>query len=270
MGLSTIYVINLPTDRERLEWFRQEMLSKWPDVDYEVVPAVVGAEIPEGDYRRLVDEKRAARILGRDLGHGEAGLVLSHHKIFEKMISSGVTCGFVFEDDARIGANLKNVFPDIVAWMESRQEATVLLLSEANKVRRWLGSRLGNSKCRICSPIEIYGTYGFVVNLEAAKRLLAFTSPVFTQADDWARYRAEAGIRVCSVVPFLVGNNDFDRKSSSLSKERSDLYKRTKQERKSPPLVVKVLLMATNVLKKAFYWMTGVVVVVERSNRGLE
>ncbi len=264
-----IYVINLPKDVERLEWFRMEMRTKWPGMAYEVVPAIVGKEIPDEVYARLVDAKRAKALFGREMGRGEAGLVLSHHAIFNKMIADKVEVALVFEDDVRLGTQLKECFSELVVWCEKQSVPVALLLSEAHKVRKWLGTPLGKSGVRICKPLSIYGTYGFMINLQAAKALLAFTTPVFCFADDWARFHTEAKIQVYSIVPFLVGNNDFERKKSSLSEERAVIWHQSSDAQKKRSAFSRLKCIAHNCLLKIMDRLTGVTVIQVRSNNGL-
>lgn len=265
-----VFVINLLKDAARLDGFRKEMHDKWPGIDYEIVQAVYGRELSEVAFSRLVDVARARRVHKRDIGRGEVGVVCSMQVVYKKMVSENIEQALIFEDDALLGSGLARKIPAIEEWLMAQSKPTVLLLSQAMHIRKWKGTRLQETGSKICRPLEIYGAYGYCLNLEAAQTLLHYNTPIFQLADAWASYQRDGVVKVYSVVPHLIGNRDFLRKESNLSSERRALYLKAVDNLPTRTFLERLSGRAVGLLLRMWYWVSGVTTRTERTNDEIE
>jgi glycosyl transferase family 25 len=101
-----VWVLNLKEDRPRLR-FMQKQLRRLK-LEYEVIPAVNGTALPEAD-RRLYSPELAAQCSKRELTLGEIGCMLSHIRIWERMLRERIRELLVLEDDVFIGQGIIDV-----------------------------------------------------------------------------------------------------------------------------------------------------------------
>ena len=271
MNKLPVFVINLKKDVERLGWFQREMAEKWTGQPFEVIEGIVGQEISDEEIGVLVDMPQVRRLNGRDSTRAEVGLILSIQYIYQRMSKENIPVAVVFEDDVRLGRRLSQEINVLVHWLETRKDSpTVLVLSEANKYRRWQARRVQGTTVRIMKPLVIYGAYGYLLNQMAAQALLKANRPITRFADDWMGFKKNVKLDVFSVLPHLVGNNDFDRRHSNLSQERACIHAKMLQERKKPSLCTRGVNFVIRRWIPFWDFITGVSVVHERTNKAIE
>ena len=148
-------------------------------------------------------------IKSRYLLRKEIGCVISHLKIYQKMVNENIELACILEDDN-----------------DYRKELNELLVSENINILSWdllfLGHHAGYSKKEtrsrkkrklklsnysIGEPIEIpYGTYAYIIKREAARKLLEHSVPIRMPADLYTGNASALGIQSFVLSPPCVFN----------------------------------------------------------------
>ncbi len=100
-----LFVINMPKDADRREGIAAR--ARDVGVDLTFIEAVNGREMSDEAIATVYDSARRKRFFGRDMTKGEIGCLLSHRKIFEKMIAENIPLAAVLEDDVIFEADFK-------------------------------------------------------------------------------------------------------------------------------------------------------------------
>jgi glycosyl transferase family 25 len=108
-----VYVINLVSNKERLESFKQQYAKSdlsWKE--YIVYPAVVGKDLdiikhvtPQAYSQLMETDLTNKRKHHYDITRGAIGCYLSHLDIYKKIASSNKKYGLIFEDDVMIASD---------------------------------------------------------------------------------------------------------------------------------------------------------------------
>jgi glycosyl transferase family 25 len=108
-----VYVINLVSNRERLESFKHQYeKSDMAWKKYIVYPAVVGKDLdivkhvtPDAYTRLMETDVTKRRKYHYDITRGAVGCYLSHLDIYRKIATSDKKYGLIFEDDVMIATD---------------------------------------------------------------------------------------------------------------------------------------------------------------------
>jgi len=209
------FVINLEKDRARREQIAAQLQRA--GLAHEIFPAVYGKSLTDDELLRSYDVQAAAR-LKREMTTGEIGCALSHQGVYKTMVERGLPCAMVLEDDALLGADITRVLAELEPRL--RVETPQVVLLNCVKLTSYFSTeRLG--KHHLLAPVldGAWGAHGYVLNLAAAKSLLAGLFPVRLPADIWDQFRREKLTTLRAVVPYCVGLSDL-AKQSSLGLER--------------------------------------------------
>lgn len=223
------YIINLEHDKDR----RNHMISLCNSLKIypEIINAIYGKELPNVEeyinYNKEVSIKRIKRILCP----GEIGCIMSHQNIYKKMIEENIKYATVLEDDVEVSEDIKL----FTAFDFQKLDFDILLLGyHGTKSREHLN--LQGTKVHSINPsYTIYkllenaqGTYGYIISLEGAKKILKqslrFDLPIdFYTGDNKLN-------KVLCVYPQLVFINKKLSDESILTKERQILNLKIKFE----------------------------------------
>lgn len=267
-----IFVLSLPKDRDKLERFRADLARLLPGSAF-AIPEMYDARLfSERQLASVYSREGALANYGREIGKGEIGNIMSQQSVFASIQGEARECALIFEDDAKLGPRLTQAMPHIQEWLDRHAETPVaLLLTQPSKYRVWGSGPLGDGRHRIARVFAASGNYGFIVNAKGAQALLELNTPISRHPDDWAFYHKTGKLRVCAVHPFLVGNYDFGRARSNLSAERYAMWQASNSDQPvRPAWPLRLRRAVSSRLQRLFERLTGVVVVAERSNKGLE
>lgn len=105
------FVISLPDNVER----RQQMTNALSGIElpFEWVDAVDGRTFNVLD-QPVYDSKNRMRWFGKHLTGGEIGCLLSHKKIYQKIITDNIEQALIFEDDVMLHKDFKRVLGKIL------------------------------------------------------------------------------------------------------------------------------------------------------------
>ncbi len=192
-----IFVVNLKRSPKRREYIENHLKSK--HIQYELIEAVDGKKLTQKQIEAVTTVKEESSEIQRMnktyannkmvLNKGTIGCALSHIKIFKRIISESLPYALILEDDALIEDGIDNDFLDSLPmnW-------DVLLLGyrinnnlppEPALCSFW--RRYKKDNFVIAKPaikLLLYGTHGYIVSQQGAKRLLKLTHPL-EKPIDW-------------------------------------------------------------------------------------
>jgi glycosyl transferase family 25 len=202
------YVINLKRSTER----RATMIAQLTKsgLDHEIVEAVDGRDLDFSDpgTDALVDS--SARV-GDLLLPNEIACVLSHLRVYERIVADELDQALVFEDDVLLTDNLLALV-DAIAEHLVGAEVALLHFDSLDVCRMSLEGRESLPTARqLVSPIDVYqptSAGAYIITREACERIIKQLLPVCAKADEWG-YRFTAGMidRVRCVAPMAAKKN---------------------------------------------------------------
>ncbi|MFC4271207.1 hypothetical protein GQF03_12445 [Sneathiella chungangensis] len=222
-GLPPVFVINRSKDIQR----RTDMTERLAKVGVTPIffEAVDGYQL-DVDTLPEYDREKRRRYFGKDLKAGEIGCLLSHKRIYEKMVAEDIPQALVLEDDVFLADDVKSVLEDI---QETSLPWDLIRFVGHGKVfdigyRRLCELRNGYSITRV--PTSPSGAYAYLLTRKAAKRLLYFMQKNWVPVDivhsrSWQTGLETFLIHPSPVVPDLEG-------PSTIGDERFDKAKQIK------------------------------------------
>ena len=193
-------------------------------LNYEFVKAVDGRKIgAENIVKRYgLQVFRIIKINEQIMTLGAVGCLLSHLKLYERIVGEGIDVCCILEDDAIVQRGFYHI---ITSPRVHNSDWDVLLLghysmyrqcfhrgAEALYWRRWIHGRY----C-VATPAEFpFTTLGYIIRKKAAERLLDYAFPLRMPAD-WVLANAEfIGLRLLIVTPPCVHPHPLYRKRSTV------------------------------------------------------
>lgn len=207
------YAINLLREPNKREHILNEC-AKY-NLNVEIINAVDGKELSE-DYLK----DNVYNYPNCKLTKGEIGCALSHIHIYEKMVNDNIPLALILEDDALFMSDPIPLLTEITKYT-SKVSNNVYLLSGC------LGRYFINKKLYIGNYIfykadESFLTHGYVITLNAAKKLLKLQSPLKFEADKWYSFELFGCVTTYCLLPLLIDNNDKTKENSTLEQDRDD------------------------------------------------
>ncbi|XP_049629984.1 inactive glycosyltransferase 25 family member 3 [Suncus etruscus] len=173
MGFDEVFVISLARRPER----RQRMLSSlWEmEIAARVVDAVDGRTLNSSTLRRLGVEMLPGYQdphSGRTLTKGEVGCFLSHHSVWEEVVSRGLSQVLVFEDDVRFESNFRMRLQRLMAEVQAEQLAWDLIYLGRKQVNPEEEAAVEGVPGLVVAGYS-YWTLAYTLSLLGARKLLA-------------------------------------------------------------------------------------------------
>ena len=178
------FVLNLEHNTERKKYM-QNLLNDIP-IDYEFFPAVYGKSITniEQFYDSILAEKKAKR----QLNVGEIGTAISHKNIYKKMIDENIEQALILEDDV----TFLDGFIDVYKKIEKINVGNKIILLGTivkKKIKKIWKKKLTSEHSMYLVLNNYAGAYGYIIGLDAAKKIYYHNKKVFIEADKWKYYR---------------------------------------------------------------------------------
>jgi glycosyl transferase family 25 len=182
------------------------------NIEPQIFEAIMGKDLSEAELQVLVKDHNI-----NGLTKGEIGCSLSHIGIYKKIVDEKIDLALILEDDAALRDNIVQAMKEIGEFNKTINKPFVYLLTP-------IKGYIENHSIKLKSVIlyDIYRadyTYGYIVNYEAAKRLVEYLMPVRWTADNWKYFKYAAGINVYGAVPNII----YERKTESVIGDRSYL-----------------------------------------------
>lgn len=197
------YVINMPKSTQRRKT-TQKMLEDH-NIDYEFITAVDGREMTEEKFIASVQDVN-------NFSRSQAGCGLSHVKAYHRILEGNDEFALVLEDDVLITEKDLNIFLDNI---ESKLDSESITLLTYYWCREgYLDLTPTNSitnNYNICKPSEIHGVgraAAYIISKETCKKLIAFNTPLYAQADSWVVFHNKGVIKdLACVYPMPIREN---------------------------------------------------------------
>ncbi len=166
-----IFIINMPKDLQR----REAMQVRLDDIGVKAtfIDGVNGREMSDEEIANVYDSEKRKRYFGRDMTKGEIGCLLSHRKIFAKIVDEEIENAVILEDDVIFEPDFKQALEAVIA---SPMKWDVIRFLGSKKIYK-RGCRkiknLGNTRYQWARlPTAPGGAHGYMVTLGAAKTML--------------------------------------------------------------------------------------------------
>jgi glycosyl transferase family 25 len=207
-----VYVINLKRSVER----RNHTYSQLNDlgIKFSFIEAVDGNEFSDMEIIKSNDFdvwKCGAR--SRNLLKGEIGCVLSHLKIYKKIIDEEIEMACILEDDNDYEKEFRDVIENIdlesfkweLLYLGHNSQIPLSSTKEAQS-RNKMKTILPNYYIGI--PVEVpFGSYAYIIKREAAVKLLANAYPIKMPIDIYMGQAYSFGIHSYLLSPPCATNN---------------------------------------------------------------
>ena len=162
---------------------------------------------------------------------GEIGCALGHFAIYREIVDKNIPFALVMEDDAYIAQSDVTDFLNFLdAYGDGVPKNSVILLT----------SNVQYSPLARTNLAGVYGcyksgngTYGYLIDNEAARKLMTVVLPIRYEADFWKGLQYSAGIRIMVCKKSYVRNGDLLYTKSYIAHDRNKM-KELRSDKQAP------------------------------------
>lgn len=198
------FIINLEEDVER----RANAITQCRNnnIKYHIINAINGRLLSDMKLREITHHKYS-----NGLTPSEIGCALSHYNAYKKIVSDKLSYALIIEDDI----NLNNGINDILQHLEKMEykEPTIILLSEIRKYIN-IGRVKINNIFSIVNVSQASLSHGYIINYEAAVKLLEVLFPIWLEADRWSYLREIGVVNLKAVIPPVANLSTYSEEST--------------------------------------------------------
>lgn len=188
------FIINLASSTERRAMISAQCHKA--GIAYEFIDAVNGKALSEKEI------SQHTRPVNYAFKPGEIGCALSHINIYRKMVDENIAQALILEDDALLTEQLPEIL-NSPALQLPENSPVLVLLSQVNKYVNKVVAPV--TPAASLYPVHSATTsHAYVINLEAARRLLKLLYPVWMAADKWCLFEELGAFRLLAVCPAPV------------------------------------------------------------------
>lgn len=203
---------------ERRKFIKSQLDNQ--NLNYEFITAIYGKKLTTEEIQKLYDKKKAKKYYFRELNPSEIGCALSHKFIYQKMINEGIERAIILEDDITI----KSDFSNILEYLENIPINKYLIKLERLHWGEWGIEGDKNAKKPLFTPWlktklnneYFFGftfnnpslTWGYYIDLAAAKKMYSIMPKIFLVADGWYYYRKFIRLRILN-KPVITNNDEL-------------------------------------------------------------
>lgn len=185
-----IFLINLDKNSARLSQMDAQLSHQ--GVKYERYPAIYGKALDKNFRNKHVNAFLWWCHAGRYVMDGEIGVALSHQAIYRKMISEGIDCACILEDDVVLEDDFAMRLNEIEKWIAHDGRCVVLLSNYSEDL---------NSRQGVVETTEASFADGYVITKAAAAAILSLNHPLRFAADTWGVFRKRGHIKLYYSCP---------------------------------------------------------------------
>lgn len=231
MNQTKVYIINLKKDIEKKEYML-DLVKKYFS-NYSIFEAVYGKELSTEYTNSLLDFTKMQKHLKRNLTSGEVGCSLSHIKIYEDMINNDTEKALILEDDISFDNNLSETI-NYINKLDLNWD--IILLGHHTHFSRLIDTKISfwskkyklSNSYDLLRPSEIgYGTYGYLISKNGAKKLLDELKTFYKPIDNYTGNDKYTNLYV--VIPSIIKINDYLSENLNSMEERKISSKKIKR-----------------------------------------
>jgi len=168
------------------------------------------------------DIKKTVDSLGRDLSRGELASTLNHLLAYRKFLDSENDIAIILEDDADFIVDKFNCVISLLTNIINENKPQVYLLTPVISYLNNNSQRL-SADYKVVEVVQSLDSSGYILNREAAEKMISANSKAWFIADDWVRYKRHANVSIFSVIPPIIiqnigvfGSNLMDSRSKAI------------------------------------------------------
>lgn len=206
-----VFVVNLDKDKDKKEKIKNECRNA--ELDYEIISAVDGREL---SYNELKSKVHPVSL--NYLSKGEIGCVLSHQRIYKRILDDDIDYALILEDDVELSQDIKVFLKEFLS-VKDKNKGDVFLLYPS-------GLRFLNRRINVSHDYFFYEAYnsscahGYIISNKAAKKLIRINTPIILVADAWLWFYQISLLKVYVLNKELVRAYDVDKSLSTIETER--------------------------------------------------
>ena len=152
------------------------------------------------------DSKRTIDSFGRDFTRGELASTLNHQLSYKKFLNTENDLAIIMEDDAYfIVDNFIFIISQLIKVIDKSKPQIHLLTPVVSYLNN--NSKDLSKGYKVVKVVQSWDSSGYIINREAAKKMIKTNSKSWIIADDWVRYKRHAKIDVYSVLPTIMQQN---------------------------------------------------------------
>ena len=169
------------------------------------------------------DSKRTIDSFGRDFSRGELASTLNHLLAYKKFLDSENDLAIIMEDDADFIVDEFIFIIDQLTKIIDKRGPQVYLLTPVISYLDNNSKELGEDY-KVVKVIQSWDSSGYIINREAAKKMIQANSKSWFIADDWVRYKRHGKVDIYCVIPTIIKQN-LDIFDSNLMASRNKAIK---------------------------------------------
>ena len=152
------------------------------------------------------DSKKTIDSFGRDFSRGELASTLNHLLSYKHFLDSENDLAIILEDDADFIVDEFIIVIERLIKIIDKKKPQVYLLTP---VISYLNYNLKNlsENYMVVKVIQSWDSSGYIVNREAAEKMINANSKSWFIADDWVRYKRHAKVDVFCIIPAIIKQN---------------------------------------------------------------
>jgi len=221
-----IFVMNPDKYFERREALTK-LLEKTP-FQFKFISINDDLELTPQAIKKNHDSKRTVDSFGRDFSRGELASTLNHLLSYKKFLETKNDLAIIMEDDADfIIDEFIFVIDHLIKIIDKRKPQVYLLTPVISYLTS--NSKDFSEDYKAVEVIQSWDSSGYVINREAAKKMINTNSKSWLIADDWVRYKRHAKVDVFSVIPTIIRQN-LNMFDSNLMASRNKAVKKRSLE----------------------------------------
>ena len=182
-----------------------KLLEKTP-FQFQFISINDDLELTPQAIKKNHDSKRTVDSFGRDFSRGELASTLNHLLSYKKFLETKNDLAIIMEDDADfIIDEFIFVIDHLIKIIDKRKPQVYLLTPVISYLTS--NSKDFSEDYKAVEVIQSWDSSGYVINREAAKKMINTNSKSWLIADDWVRYKRHAKVDVFSVIPTIIRQN---------------------------------------------------------------
>lgn len=218
----TIFIINLSDHIERKE--HMQRLCDVFGLRPVFIEAVDGRLLSNESIEGVYDKRKSIDYSGRELSLGEIGCGLSHQQIYQRIVDENIELALILEDDVDFNEYLLSTLNETMRFPVDWE---LVLFGHHGGFSREATTRGSvwyqlflNKSYKLMRPAELVnGTYGYLINLQSARKLLSMTAPLFMPIDHYTGSDRLLNIYIIKPAIVMINENLSDNYHSMGSRE---------------------------------------------------
>lgn len=198
------FYINLDRRPERRAFMERQFERL--GMQCERVAGIDGRGLPSEERRRHLRAFRWWCANGYRARNGEIGAALSHQSVYRRLASGEFPCACILEDDIELSDRFPEMLDAAQGFLNADTAPKILLIAP-------YGGRAESGAADApfsFSPVrDASAASAYVLNAEAAGRLLEVNAPLHTTIDNWGRLARLGGIGLYDANPLVCSQDRY-------------------------------------------------------------